>query len=169
MELRQVKAIVLSIYEDQMAGITFIKLLTGDSCQSVKVSGALAKFKHNHLLQPHILIDAELVKTRKNWILSDITNFHRILEPTSYNDFQKLATIQKLLNQSLSDGQETDLLGNLVEFLSQQSLNDLNLISLEEFMLARLGFLDMANMYITTSQNIWKSKVSNHLTDTAGA
>jgi hypothetical protein len=165
MELRQVKALVLSVYQDEIARITYIKLLAEDSCQSVKISGNLAKFKHNHLLQPHILLDIELVKTRKNWILSEITNFYKIMEPENYADFQKLAAIQKLLNQSLSDGQETEILIQLVDFLQQRSLNSLSLIELEEFLLGRLGFLDMQNMYITTAQNIWKSKSGNHLTD----
>lgn len=163
MEIRTEQILVLHSYQDKIANITFIKVLTAYSCESVKITkdkqGLL-----NQILQPHILSEVELIKTAKNWILRGINKSMPLLSPSHYSDFEKLAKLQSILHRSISEGQQTDLLPFLVNYLLKTDLKSLAIEQFETEILKQLGFINFQNQNPDQMRSALKqAKRDNHM------
>lgn len=140
MEIQQVQALVLDIYTDEVLNLCYLKVLTRKKYESLKLPTSWHKYKFNYLIRPNYLLDLEIIKTRKNWIIKDILGFEPFLEPKIYQDFLKLRQIQKILISYLYEGQEVEIFDWLKNFLFTTSFRKLNLLHFENELKQKLGF-----------------------------
>lgn len=162
MQRRIEKLIILKIYNDETSNFSYVKVLTMTVCESIRLSQSQARSKISHLLQPFFLLEVELVKTTKNWILNEVINANQIIKPNTYLDFQKIADLQKILSSRIETGQDTDILASLLEYFSQnQNLDQIDQTLFDNYLLSKLGFLEESELL--NPESVSQSKYSNHL------
>lgn len=140
MQLRIEKIILLSVYSDRLTNLTFAKVLTESRVETVKLPTVVENYRLGHLLQPNYVLEVELLKTRKNWILKHILSHQNFCQLTKYTDHLKFAQLMALLNQYTRDGQDVDLLSYLVGYFEHSAIANLDLVEFESKLLERLGF-----------------------------
>lgn len=91
-------------------GITYLKILTEQQVETIKLPRSIHEFKYRHQLKANSLLQLELIKTRKNWILVRIISSIDFLTPDSYRDYLNLAECLKLVSANLKENQQTDTL-----------------------------------------------------------
>lgn len=138
MELREIKGIVLRTYSDELFKFTYIKFLTDSTLENIKIPTQIDNFKLNHVLSPNFLLEIEIVKTRKNWILKNILEYTRICDPKRYIDFIKQSEMAKLTLANIEEEQEVEILDFVIE--SIKNIESLDLKDYEKKLLTRLGF-----------------------------
>ena len=136
MEIRKVVAIVLKKYSDEILGIAYIKLLTHETVEWVRVQTTLDKYKYNGLLEPRYVLEIELVKSKKNWILKTILSKHIWYKATNYKDYLKFAHFLEIIENHTTEGQELELL----TLLSSQDWQDTSTTQFENMLIKHLGF-----------------------------
>ncbi len=161
METRNLKAIVVSCYTDDLINVTYLKILTEVAVESIKLPTALSNYRLQHLLRPNFILDIEVVKTRKNWILKGILHYQPFCHPKTYQCYLKLAEVFLLVNKFCYEGQQVDLLSFLVNKLSLIDLETLDINLFELSLLQKLGFAPKEDY----SNNI---NTKLHFTKTAG-
>ena len=139
-EIKTISGIVIDTFEDQVLGLCYAKILTNENLESVKLPTTLSNYKFAHLLQPHFLLELELVKTRKNWILRTIVSHKQIFHPQTFQDFVNLSSISKLLRDNLRDQEQTHILSFVVDYLGNHELS-FNLQEFENHLQRALGYL----------------------------
>lgn len=140
MEIRQTKGWILDIYNDEILGLCYLKVLTEQRFESLKLPTSWQKYKLAHLIRPDYFLDLELVKTRKNWVLKQILGYQVLFSLVSYKDFLKIRDLQKILLNYLYEGQEVSILSWLESFFSQTTLEHLPLDLFEKKLKQQLGF-----------------------------
>lgn len=138
MELREIKGIVLRTYSDELFKFTYIKFLTDSTLENIKIPTQIDNFKLNHVLNPNFLLEIEIIKTRKNWILKNILEYTRICDPKRYIDFIKQSEMAKLTLANIEEEQEVEILNFVIE--SIKNIESLDLKEYEKKLLTRLGF-----------------------------
>ena len=165
MEIRSnVKFIVLSIYQDELAKICYLKILTENAVESVKIPAAKEKNVFWHLLEFRNLLTGNFVKTRKNWILKEIVNFTTFILPKSYLEYENVAKMQIICNKLLKDGVDTKILPFLLTESAMFELEKADFYNFEHKLLAFLGFAK--NPSVNTEQdkkNRFQAISDNHL------
>lgn len=139
MQTREESILVLGHYTDEIFKITYLRSLTRTHYESFKLSGTFENHKLSHLLNPNYLIQAELVKTKKNWILKNILHFQRISHPLTYGDFLRQSELVKIICKHLHEDQETNIMPWVIQTLSQNP-SDLDIGQCEQELLKHLGF-----------------------------
>jgi hypothetical protein len=140
MQIRTEKILIINSYRDEVAGIFYMRVLTENKCENLRIGKNFEKQSFKHLLQPNYLLQVELIKTVKNWILKEVFSYQVLFTPKTYSDYEKIASIQKILNQLLHEGQETDLLIHLINYFKNIELKDLKVEDFENKVLNILGF-----------------------------
>jgi hypothetical protein len=135
-EIRKVVAIVLKKYSDEILGIAYIKLLTHETIEWVRVQTTLDKYKYNGLLEARYILEIELVKTKKNWILKTILSDYVWYETTCYADYLKFARFLEIIENHTTEGQELELL----TLLSSNDWKDIGPVEFENMLVKKLGF-----------------------------
>jgi hypothetical protein len=170
-QLREEKIFILKEYYDQVKGICYLKVLTTTGCESIKISTKRDKQKFDFFLKPNYLLDVELVKTVKNWILKNITSYQVLLEPRKYSDYELLAQMQKLIDSNVKEGQQISILPFLVQEFQKDDIKEdiskINLKKIEYTLLSLQGFAitnhnDMTNLN-DLNKSIQNSKYENQL------
>jgi hypothetical protein len=138
MEFREIKGVVLRCYSDELFKFTYIRFLSENTLESIKIPTQLENFKLNHILNPNFLLHIEIIKTRKNWILKNIIEYTRIGEPVKYIDFIKQSEMTKLTLENIQEDQEVNVLDFFIH--SVQNIDLLDLKEYEKNLLTRLGF-----------------------------
>jgi hypothetical protein len=138
MELREIWGIPLKIFTDEVLKFSYVRVLTADSLESVKISSEISTFKFAYILNPSYLVKMELVKTRKNWILKNVLEFKHISEPKVYTDYLKQAEISKLIIKNIHEEQEVAVLPFVTNSL--ENISNLDLVEFEKSLLSELGF-----------------------------
>lgn len=138
MEFKEISGIVLNHYIDEVLKFSYIKFLTNTTLESIKLPLQSGGSKHYHLLNPSYLLHIEIVKTRKNWILRNITQYSKISNPHEYADFIKQAEIVKITLSHILVDQEVSVL----EFFTKamENIKNTELKSYENTLLTELGF-----------------------------
>jgi len=131
MKFRELTFLPISHYTDELSNLTYLKILTSHTFETIKLPTTLSKYKLQHLIQPHFLLTADVVCTRKNWILKDISHFHKVFEPRSFSDFEKINQINQIILKYLHEGQETEILPFLLTYFGQ--FGDLKSLEIKEF------------------------------------
>jgi hypothetical protein len=158
MEFRSsVNFIILAIKNDEITKRVFLKVLTENSLEFVKLAGSLEKSKFSHILKYNYVLTGDLVKTRKNWILKEILNFNSFIDYKSYFEIELYNEILLIINKYLREGQEIEGLLHWITCFFKNKVIDKNIVtSFEKELLSQLGF----------GQNdisISKIKDSNHI------
>jgi hypothetical protein len=131
MKFRELTFLTLANYTDELSNLTYLKVLTNVAFETIKLPTTLSKYKLQHLIQPNFLLTADVVCTRKNWIIRDILSFKKIFEPQSFKDFEKINQINQIILKYLHEGQETEILPFLLDYFN--SFTNLQRLDLKEF------------------------------------
>jgi hypothetical protein len=115
-ELKTVTGIILDTFQDTMIKTSYIKVLTTDKIESIRLPSSLENYKYKYLLQPNYLLELELVKTRKNWILKDILSHESFYTPVTFEDYLSFGQLSKSIKENTRDQQQTDILGFVIEY-----------------------------------------------------
>ena len=140
MEKRIITCLPLSKTNDEVFKITYLTLLTENSVESIKLPTNFDNYKYSHMIRPDYLLQVEIIKTRKNWILKNILKYEKIQDTCSYNDFLKQSEMVKIILKNTYQDQETNILPFVVETFQQKALNLINLKNFEQQLSANLGF-----------------------------
>lgn len=138
MELREIRGVVLKCYSDELFKFTYIKFLTENTLESIKIPTQIENFKLNHVLNPNFLLQIEVIKTRKNWILKNVLEYQRISEPKKYVEFIKQSEISKITLNHTHEDQEIDILSYFIQTVQKIDTVDLKIYETE--LLSKLGF-----------------------------
>lgn len=159
MEIKDsVRFIILKINSYDYSNIVFVKILTDNSVENVKINSSLAKFKYQHLLKPNYILFGTLIKTRKNWILLEITSFSPLAILTSFKDYEKYATLLNVIQGYLYENQDVETcLTVLIDYFTQKPLESIVLEDFEQMLLTNFGFTNSGKA------NYAKEKNANHL------
>jgi hypothetical protein len=165
MQVRQEQIMILKVYRDELAGIAYLKVLSSQGCESIRISKTLMR-SVNTYLQPHYLLNVELIKTLKNWVLSSVTSYKTLFACSTYKHFESASKIQKILSSITSDGEQNDLLFYLQKELPKVDIENFDPVKFEAFVLARSGFMPESNKNSESKelyQDISKAKGANHI------
>lgn len=141
MELREITGITLSIWQDHVMDTSFVNILTEAELFSAKLPSTITRYKLAHLINPEYLLDFELVKTRKNWIIKNIVIRKRIAQPGSYDEHTIFAEMIKTIQKLTHSDQQTNSLSVLLRFL-QHPLSKIKLSDFENALLHAEGFTE---------------------------
>lgn len=139
METKKFTGIVLQAYTDTIGKVSYIKVLTQDSVECYKLPTSKENYKFGYLLSPKKIITGELIKTRKNWVLTTILETRDLWQPESFADYIRLTQSIVYLSDALKEGEVTDIL-NKVESYFYTLKETLNPKEFEQFLMKNLGF-----------------------------
>lgn len=140
MEQREIWGLPLGYHNDSIFKVCYLRFLTERSFESIKITSRIEDYRFHHVIQPYILINAELVKTKKNWILKHINQTEQIAKPLSYKDFLLIEQYCTLTTKHIREGQETNILSWVIECISKISATPLSPHEYEKELLIKLGF-----------------------------
>ena len=121
MEIRRIKGIFINYYHDSVLSLTYGKILTEKSLESVRFPTLLENYKHKHMVEPNCFVEIEIVKTRKNWIVKEIISSKSIYSPCDFQDYMNMCEVIKLTRESIIDEQRTNFLGHFVNYFKNTS------------------------------------------------
>lgn len=110
MEVREITGLFVSVFSDDMMPCSYVRILTHHTLETVKLSARFRESKFAHYLSPYNILQVELIKTRKNWIVRDIVLIDRIVDSPSFNHILKHSQMLKLLSDNVTEGQEVSIL-----------------------------------------------------------
>lgn len=126
---------ILKRTEDSVWGVVYLKILTFRGVEIVKTKnrGVLD-------LPPYQFYEAEMVKTKKNWIVKNILKSYNWCRPDSFEDYLKVAQVIECLNSSLRDGEITEIAIFLQNYFSQVEVSSIKLSCFELDLKTALGY-----------------------------
>lgn len=110
MEIRQVHGLPLKIYTDSMAGFSYLTFLSQHKIEKIRLPKEFSQFKQNYLLSSNYILDLEIIKTKKNWVLKDVLASKQIINLKSWDDYLKHSEQTSILLEFLREEQEVDIL-----------------------------------------------------------
>jgi hypothetical protein len=140
MQIRQIRGLPLKYYYDDLLHIGYLKFLSLQQVETLKLPTNPTNYKYTHLLAIHYVLNLEVVKTRKNWVLKSILDYHTLFKPTTYLGFVKESELVNLILSYTQEEQETDLGKVLIEVLQDVKIESLDLNDVEKLILNNLGF-----------------------------
>lgn len=161
MEFREDTVVPIRVWQDEIMGVSFIDVLGKDQLYAVKLPSTIEKYRFGHLINPEYLLDIELVKTRKNWVLKNVSIHQRLTTPTNYDEHIKLSEMIKTIAKLSYSEQESGLQKVLLHFLSLPLLS-FDLSEFEAAVLDAEGFLENQETSPLTKR-VDSSKKSNDL------
>jgi hypothetical protein len=138
MEIRQVKGIFVSFFTDSVLNLSYGKILTEKGVESLRFPTSLDNYKYKHLIQPHYLLHIEIVKTKKNWVITSVLGHEELYKPQTYDDYVKLSEISKILGKNVIDEQITNILYFLVTYF--KNVLNINVSDFDRMLQKNLGF-----------------------------
>ena len=139
MDTKKFTGIVLETRTDSISKVSYIKVLTQDSVESFKLPTTQENYKFGYLLSPKKIITGELVKTRKNWVLTTVLETRDLWEPQTFADYLRLSEAIGYLSAALKEGEVTDIFDR-VESYFYCLKKTLNPKEFEQFLMRNLGF-----------------------------
>ena len=140
MEQRIIKSLILKNYTDQVQKYTFLKVLTEETVEIVKLSTSLES-KSKNIFSPSGVYTMELVKTRKNWIVKSILKSEKLCIPQNFIDFLLLAELIKLIEESLKVEESTTCLSFILEYFQNNPIENCNLQGFNKNLQTYLGYI----------------------------
>lgn len=129
MEVKELVGVFVSAFSDDIMGLAFIKILTFTHVEVVKVPSRLVDSKFYHYFTPYKLLSIEVVKTRKHWIVRDVSVIQTIVSDPSFDMIIRHTQMLKSLSERIIEGQEIDVLDWFLSEIKGQKRG----ISTEEF------------------------------------
>jgi hypothetical protein len=158
-EIRYEEFLPLSVYQDKLASIFYVKILSPEKCYTIKI-GRDTSTQIPQIIHPFVISKVELIKTAKNWILKEVINQKRLIEPITFEEYDKLARAQIILNSLIKENQTTNLYHKILSFLQRNK--DFNLIDFENYALINLGFAN-PDINQESKEKLHQSKSANNL------
>lgn len=140
MEYLETRFLVLKKNKDKLMNVTFVTGISENQVISIKLPTNIENYKQGFLISPYYILELELVKTRKNWVLKNITNFTQIFDPKKYSDHEKISQIINILNKFVHEDQEINLIDFLQRYFKGHLLTSFDMTDFESELLERLGF-----------------------------
>lgn len=110
METRQIHGLPLKIYTDSVASFSYLTFLSQTKLEKIRLPTEFSSFKQNYLLSPNYVLDLEIIKTKKNWVLKDILLSKQIVSLQVWSDYLKHSEQVSILLEFLREEVETDIL-----------------------------------------------------------
>jgi len=140
MEFRTLTGLVLETSEDEVWNITFAKVLTEEGLETLKIPSLLKDFKQGHSIKPNNLIQIEVVKTKKNWIIKNINRTYSWCQPSSFSDYLKLTKLLEFLSKSIKVGETTNCLKFIINYFSNKNLEHVDTDHFQVSFLTYMGY-----------------------------
>lgn len=138
MELREIQAIPITLYSDDIFKTSWLKVLTADSYFSIKLPTYYTGYRHTHLLNSTYHLEIEIIKTRKNWILKNINSINKTVSCQKYTDHIKLAALTKSLTKFIKEDQQLFIKDYIIAQI--KNIETFNKTIFEAELLSKLGF-----------------------------
>jgi len=139
METKKFTGIVLQVHTDAISKVSYIKVLTQDCVESYKLPTDKENYKFGYLLSPKKIITGELIKTRKNWVLTTVLETRDLWQPQTFADYIRLTESIGYLSGTLKEGEVTDIFSKVEEYFNCLK-ETLNPKEFEQFLMKNLGF-----------------------------
>lgn len=166
MEHREVYGIPLKTFSDEIFKVSYIKVLTEDSLESVRLPTDIKNYKLQHLIQPSYLLNLELIKTKKNWVLKGINRFEKVCNLQTYKDYLKHTEMVNLVLKYFKEQQSFNLLSFFLHEFST-NFNKTDVLEFESRLLRKLGFSPNLEPDHTLSEKLFAAKLHNDLIKTS--
>ena len=140
MEFRSITGLVLETSIDEVWNITFAKVLTEEGLETLKIPSLLKDFKYGHLMKPNNLMQIEIVKTKKNWIIKNINRTYAWCQPNTFNDYLKLTNLLGFLSKSIKVGEKTNCLKFIINYFTDKDLSEVNTDHFQVSFLTFMGY-----------------------------
>ena len=142
MEIRQISGIFIDTYHDSILGLSYGKILTESTLESIRFPTLLDNYKYKYLIEPNQLLQLEVIKTKKNWILRSINQSQVIYQPKDYQDFVVFCEAIKFLKSNIMEQQSTSALSSIISYFESVNINNskINLLVFEKTISQSLGF-----------------------------
>lgn len=139
MEIKEITGIPLQIFTDEIFNVSYLRFLTTEKLKVIKLPTNIQNYKLRHLINSNHLLDVELVKTKKNWILKSINSHKKLCQLEEYNDYLKHSEITNLLIKYIKEEQHVDILEFLIHSF-ENKFESHTLAEFESLILSKLGF-----------------------------
>ena len=126
MQIRTIKGVFIETFHDSVLGVSYGKILTDDTLESVKFPTNLENYKYKYVIQPNFVVELELVKTRKNWIVKTILDHKAFFSPQNYTDYVNLSEIIKSLQNNILEEQKTNALEFVLSYFEYHRAKNTN-------------------------------------------
>ena len=143
MEIRQISGIFIDTYHDSILGLSYGKILTESTLESIRFPTLLDNYKYKYLIEPNQLLQLEVIKTKKNWILRSINHSQVVYQPKDYQDFLVFCEAIKFLKSNIMEQQSTSALSCITSYFESVNINNskINLLAFEKIISQSLGFV----------------------------
>jgi len=142
MQTRTIIGLPISIFSDSVMKISFITVLTATHVEVVKISKDIHNYRHADTLKGVYIVELDLVKTRKHWIIQDIVHSQKLFLLEKYADFIHHKDILQMLKKYTTQEQEITVLGFLISTLAHTPLSSIDMNQFESQLLTKLGFAE---------------------------
>lgn len=140
MEFRTITGLLLETSVDEVWNITFAKVLTEDGLETLKIPSLLKNFKHGHTMKPNNLIQIEVIKSKKNWIIKDINRSFTWCHPVTFSDFIKLTNLLGFLSKSIKIGEKTECLKFILNYFYSRDIAEIDTDHFQISFLTYMGY-----------------------------
>jgi hypothetical protein len=142
MQIRQIQGIFIDFFNDDIMNISYGRILTLDTLEVIKLPTILENYKYRYLLQPSFLVNIEVVKTRKNWILKSVLDSQEIYKPQDYQDFVNLAEVIKLLQKNIIEEQKTQALEFILSYFAmlKSTQSKIDILNFDKMLQKVMGY-----------------------------
>jgi hypothetical protein len=139
MESKIITAMPLEVFYDTIFKVSYISFLTKNSFIKVKLACNFKDYKYQHLLSVEYQLTCRIVKTKKNWVLTEIEKYQKIYNPKTFNDYLKLSQICQIVLSKIKENQDLEVYTFLSEYLTNVE-KTIDLKDFEYLLSKNLGF-----------------------------
>jgi hypothetical protein len=129
MEIREITGMFVSVFTDDIMPYSYIRILTDSTVETVKLPSRFNDSKFRHYFSPYNILVLELIKTRKNWIVKDISVQESIVTNPSFDHILKHSQMLKLVSENVTEGQDIAILDWFIAQIKEAGVE----INLENF------------------------------------
>jgi hypothetical protein len=120
MQHKIIQGILFSIHTDTLYKGDYGLILTNKNVEKIKFPASFKNFKESHLMQMNMVCEVELVKTKKNWIVSKVISSQIFYTPLDYQDFLAFTQCIVELKSNLRENQDTLALFKILDFFQNR-------------------------------------------------
>lgn len=139
MEYLETKIICLKVSADKIMNTSFVLALSKNEVISIKLPTNIENYKLANLISPAFLLEVDLVKTKKNWVLRNILGYEQIIEVKDYKTLINLSNLVKITTKFLQEGESVQILDFVKNALAGAGKN-IDLMEFEAELMVKLGF-----------------------------
>lgn len=140
MQIKVIKGVSLKVFYDSIFNISWVSFLAEDSFLKIKLPCDFKQYKYSYLLNPHTRLTCRLVKTKKNWVLTEIKDFYNFYQPKEFKDYVKLSEFAELILSRVKENQNLDTYFFWLDFLENRGLSGVDRNKFEFELDKNLGF-----------------------------